>query len=139
MIFGFGYSRQRRNHVRLVFQNILASQELVQAALVIHEDDSVAKEVSNATRSLLTFSRRLATELCERKSILSSHNLEEQLRGNTVYRNSFKTAKDLLPRVYANDFDTQFIPHCGWRDFDKRFQRDGKQTLKDCDPFWPDD
>ena len=122
--------------MKLVFQNILAGQELQTASLAIYESEDVAREKSDAVASLLAHSRKLGAALCKNSAQLSRHNTQEQLRVNNAYREIFTDAQKVFSQVYTQDFDSTFQPHDGWHSFEQSFVRDAIGTMKKNDPFW---
>jgi hypothetical protein len=128
--------KQRRNHVKLVMQNILAGQEMMTISLAFIQNDKEAHEVMEATKGLLAHSRKLMTGLCEKNTKLSEHNAAEQLRVNEAYRSQYKTARAASPNLLPLDFSDSFRPSSGWRSFEADFEKSSLEEVKKQDPFW---
>ena len=133
------YSRQRRNHVRLVVQNILAGQELLSVAMTIPEEHEELGNLFPEIRSHIGYSRALAKGLFEKGSVLAPDLLEHQARLNKSYRKLFEFAQRSFPSVYSHGFDEFFEPPSGWQAFDQAFQQDALRALTSTDPFWEND
>jgi hypothetical protein len=128
--------RHRRNHIKLVFQNVLAGQEMLTMSLAIYNDDQVAKNANEATQRLLAFSRKLMAALCSGGTKLSPHNAEEQLKVNRSYRKMYAATQQMLPQVNLRDFDEVFRPARGWQDFEKQFDLAPLDAVRAADLFW---
>ena len=138
MVFWRPKRKQRLNHIKLVFQNILAGQELITISLVIYKDDEDALSQQRAISGLLKNSRFLMNKLCDQNTILSEHNSSEQLRVNKAYREIYKNAKMTLQFMHLPDFSQSFSPLNGWDAFARDFEADQLGTIKANDPFWVD-
>jgi hypothetical protein len=130
--------KQRINHIKLVFQNVLAGQEMLTICLAIYRDDEVAQERFQWTTHRLAHSRLLMRELCDPNTKLSDHNAAEQLRVNEAYRKDYEVARSIFQGVHLAHFSEAFSPNCGWDVFVKAFGDNPVDVVKQYAPFWED-
>jgi len=136
MAFWQSGRKQRLNHIKLVFQIILAGQEMLTICLAIYRDEDVAQKNLLATTRLLAHSRFLMKELCDPNTKLSEHNAAEQLRVNQAYRKNYEVARQLFQSVSLAQFDKAFSPIDGWEAFIRAFGNNPMDTVKRSDHFW---